>query len=665
MLKVSKNRPTSVMMLIQLILVFSLAQLGTAQSSYHLRSPVARVPSGNLTQLIHGFLFSLPSVTSTDSVAMAASQFSTNVTSSCDIQIDAIKFNGTSTGQSFISSTPNNAFCVSTYDNTVAYQKFRQSIVYLTVNATYGTGINVTSVNATGDVQTPVNTESNYTAATDILDLPTTDKIFLFRRQPYYTYQIVAVAATGGLTPSQVYYPLNTAGLTQPSVQTLASMQNFVLISLSDSTGASQLHILNSTGANASLANVLPEIILTDTNYRAYYITVDNINSDHIYCTFYKSATEFKVAAFSVSTLSSNTTVAAAITTQSGTYATFSSLLRFVNMGTLNFLIGVSVSQDDKVYLYAKTLSNFGQTLTQQIYLPTTNPEYKKIGESSAYGVFDIQDMTNAVTTAFIYHGSDDFKANIITTLIGNCSSGTTIYNVTSDSCTADTTPMDGYYNSITGKTWLPCATSRCQSCNTTSYDHCDTCVTASPAHNNVDFTCVSCAVANCVQCTSDDACDICLPGYTGVDCATCKPGYQTIGGECRQPCNVTNCTTCLRNDGSTCETCATGRTGPICAECDGSANYSSQMGDCRPTCGIANCDKCLNSTACDICNDLWNGTDCLSCKTGSTFQNVTSKCEYDCTNLTGCNYCHQNNSCKNCRDHFEESATCNTCEGN
>ena len=501
------------MTLIQLFLVFSLAQLTLSQNSYQFKVTQSQVPPGTLSSLIHGFMFEAPSDDNSESLLLAASQFSTGVTNNCDLNIYAAKFNGDSSviGTPFSLSGSTKAFCHSTYDNTMAFQKLQKKLVYLTVSSTYGTGVSVTSVDtATGDVATPINTESDLTKATDILDLPITNKIFLFRRQPYYTYQIVAVAATGGLTPSQVYYPLNTAGLTQPSVQTLASMQNFVLISLSDSTGASQLHILNSTGANASLANVLPEIILTDTNYRAYYITVDNINSDHIYCTFYKSATEFKVAAFSVSTLSSNTTVAAAITTQSGTYATFSTLMRFVNYGSLNFMIGVSASLDDKVYLYAKTLTNFGQTQLQTIYLPTTNSAWMNIGEASTYGVFEYLDTPTSSVSALIYHASLNFQAQIVKTSLYSCPSITPYFNTTSAICVSTTAPTDNYYLSISGKAWLPCATSRCRVC-TTAYNHCDTCKIVKQAYNNDNFNCISCNIVNCTKCLTDDVCSICI----------------------------------------------------------------------------------------------------------------------------------------------------------
>lgn len=174
--KVFEKRPSCVMTLFQIILVFYLAQLSSANpsppppatNSYQFKVTQTQVPPDHLPTIIRAFLFEVPSDDNSASVLVAAQQFQTTNPFECEILIYTTTFNDNAGVKgSLIIFGPDKAFCDANYVNTVVYQKLQKKIVFLTTSATYGNGVSVTSVEtATGNIATPVNTKNVNLVAT-------------------------------------------------------------------------------------------------------------------------------------------------------------------------------------------------------------------------------------------------------------------------------------------------------------------------------------------------------------------------------------------------------------------------------------------------------------------------------------------------------------------
>jgi hypothetical protein len=182
-----------------------------------------------------------------------------------------------------------------------------------------------------------------------------------------------------------------------------------------------------------------------------------------------------------------------------------------------------------------------------------------------------------------------------------------------------------------------------------------------------------------CSTSSSSPVC-ACAPGYIGVNCTSCAPGYQNFSGTC-----VLAPTDCSRSNAcgghgscanNTC-TCTTGYTGSACETCAEGYQDNDKNGTCLTTCAgpgstvMCNAPQtCADTSGRAICScpPGSTGTGCTGCVSGYTRQsngtciqcpaNTTGEACADC--VTG--YRKQpDNTCAAC-PMFTTGLNCETC---
>ncbi|XP_042318376.1 laminin subunit alpha-5, partial [Sceloporus undulatus] len=211
-----------------------------------------------------------------------------------------------------------------------------------------------------------------------------------------------------------------------------------------------------------------------------------------------------------------------------------------------------------------------------------------------------------------------------------------------------------------------------CINCqHNTEGDHCETCKDGFVGNSSLSgpLQCIGCpcplSVASnnfaigCVHKGSSTQC-LCKPGYAGVSCERCAPGYYgnplVIGSSC-QPCDCSGnadpnmlfsdcdsltgfCTGCMYNTaGPRCEVCAPGFYGDAvvaknCTEC---SCVSCGTESCDPRTGQCHCKPGVTGWHCDRCQEGHYGYEtCLGCQ----------KCDCDIGSMS--RDCHaQNGQCR------------------
>lgn len=135
------------------------------------------------------------------------------------------------------------------------------------------------------------------------------------------------------------------------------------------------------------------------------------------------------------------------------------------------------------------------------------------------------------------------------------------------------------------------------------------------------------------------------------VGCINCMPNYVNVGGYCVANltqssfvCNIANCVYCVQNN--ICGQCATGYTAFMGATSSCVANYSP-----IPNCAVTGLLNPSATPTCAQCNNGYVLVDFVAC--------VAIPANMTC-NLTGCNYCLQNNVCAACVAGYSlSSGTC------
>ena len=140
---------------------------------------------------------------------------------------------------------------------------------------------------------------------------------------------------------------------------------------------------------------------ITDATLHVNYSTSDNLNSDHIYCMIQNHAgTVFKVGVVNITTLKETyTSYSAAFS--STTYNTLTRSMKFLNAGTQAYMIGVPEQPSDRVYIYAKTLTNFAAAENYTALMPTVLGQ-NTISAEYTYDVHKILEM--GVPAYYLYY---------------------------------------------------------------------------------------------------------------------------------------------------------------------------------------------------------------------------------------------------------------------
>lgn len=238
--------------------------------------------------------------------------------------------------------------------------------------------------------------------------------------------------------------------------------------------------------------------------------------------------------------------------------------------------------------------------------------------------------------------------------------------------------------------TQLSCTITNCQTCNNGT-----TCTTCIPGYQvSGDLTqcqlqVYQCSIANCLYCKSAGICAMCAPGYSvflqtqtppggtaspvgsscvaitassggsvavtncqqygpmvagtsglQIGCINCMPNYINVGGYCvanisqtNYVCNIANCVYCVQNN--ICGQCLPGFTAFMGSTSSCVANYSP-----IPNCLLTGLFNPSGTPTCAQCANGYVLVDSVAC--------VAIPANFSC-NVTGCNYCLQNNTCSSC----------------
>ncbi len=282
---------------------------------------------------------------------------------------------------------------------------------------------------------------------------------------------------------------------------------------------------------------------------------------------------------------------------------------------------------------------------------------------------------------------------------VANCA----ICSTSANSCQ---TCQIGFYPNGAACTALQCSINNCLTC--TDASNCQTCIDGYQISNN---TCMPkyypCAIQNCIYCKSPNVCGQCAPGFSvslqvqqqngvtvgsscvqitssvggvtsvtncqtfgpmipgtsdlTIGCITCNQNYINVGGYCvanitqvNYQCNIANCVYCIQNN--ICGQCATNYTSYIAAGSYCVLNYSP-IPNCLLTPftvagGSPTCSLCANGYA--LVSGIVNGNSVNTC--------VKIPASGVTCNITGCNYCIQDNVCFACISGYSKSN--NTCSG-
>lgn len=211
---------------------------------------------------------------------------------------------------------------------------------------------------------------------------------------------------------------------------------------------------------------------------------------------------------------------------------------------------------------------------------------------------------------------------------------------------------MEGCISCTSATTCAECTPGRCwdeekKKCQSTSAD-CATCKEDSGSSpvtlscltcNAAHFleTCVSCDVANCMDCTADKK-----------KCATCSAGFFKDSSE-------TSCQACL----SGCEECSDSTS---CGKCYGGKYWDDSTKQCESC--PSNCAQCAAKDTCDKCSS----SNAFFDETSKTCKSCISKCSV-CSDAESCSSCQSGTffdaagkACKNCPSNCAQCSTAEAC---
>ena len=190
----------------------------------------------------------------------------------------------------------------------------------------------------------------------------------------------------------------------------------------------------------------------------------------------------------------------------------------------------------------------------------------------------------------------------------------------------------------------------------------------------------------NCITCTSETDCEICMAGYRGTDCLylcdgceiDCRTDHFFKDGRCA-PC-PDNCESC--STGTECEKCTNGYWGPLCQySCNNCTDSDCTVYGCSNKCSYGfylsssrqciecpnNCTKCSGATVCTECKVGFIGSTCQDrfCANDEYLKEYDDNRDNRCLKCPSeCHSCTDSLHCITCKNGYFGSRCQHSCEG-